>query len=246
MLGEQARLLYRQEHGRDQKPRREKVVHCGVGIFVDAGDSGVQGILCPLEKQPHPTRVRQQFAHCPNPSDGSVRPASGVPPKLDLDRLRYGGQAPVMRPTLYEFAGGEHAFLLLAQAHHRRCLADPELSHPFSHPGQHPQHVERLAAYWAEVLGGPPTYSGACGNQTDLVALHSGNGDMSELNGRFVACFMAAADDAGLPDDPEFRAALRAYMEWAVREFNRYPDDPAQVPAGLTTPRWGWGGLLSD
>jgi hemoglobin len=57
-----------------------------------------------------------------------------------------------MRPTLFEFAGGEPAFLALAAAHHARCLADPELNHPFSHPEQHPQHVERLAAYWAEVL----------------------------------------------------------------------------------------------
>ncbi len=64
-----------------------------------------------------------------------------------------------MRPNLYEFAGGEPAFLALAAAHHARCLADPELNHPFSHPGQHPQHVERLAAYWAEVMGGPPLYS---------------------------------------------------------------------------------------
>jgi hemoglobin len=38
------------------------------------------------------------------------------------------------------------AFLALAAAHHARCLADPELNHPFSHPGQHPRHVERLAA----------------------------------------------------------------------------------------------------
>ena len=58
--------------------------------------------------------------------------------------------------TLYEFAGGDTAFLALATAHHARCLADPELNHPFSHPDQHPQHVERLAAYWAEVMGGPP------------------------------------------------------------------------------------------
>jgi hemoglobin len=57
-----------------------------------------------------------------------------------------------VRPTLYEFAGGDAAFLALARAHHARCLADPELNHPFSRPGQHPQHVERLAAYWAEVL----------------------------------------------------------------------------------------------
>ena len=61
-----------------------------------------------------------------------------------------------MRPTLFEYAGGEPAFLALAAAHHARCLEDPELNHPFSHPDQHPQHVERLAAYWAEVLGGPP------------------------------------------------------------------------------------------
>jgi hemoglobin len=148
-----------------------------------------------------------------------------------------------MRPTLFDFAGGDEALLRLARAHHARCLADPELSHPFSHSGQHPEHVERLAAYWAEVLGGPPSYSGSCGNQTDLVAMHAGNGDMSDLSRRFVECFVAAAGDAGLPDDQEFRSALRAYMEWAVQEFNGHPDDATTVPAGLTTPRWGWEGL---
>jgi hypothetical protein len=54
------------------------------------------------------------------------------------------------------------AFSALATAHHARCLADPELNHPFSHGDQHPQHVERLAAYWAEVMGGPEAYSSAC------------------------------------------------------------------------------------
>ena len=62
-----------------------------------------------------------------------------------------------MRPTLYEFAGGEKAFAPFAAALHARCLADPELNHPFSHPGQNPLHVERLAAYLAEAMGGPPS-----------------------------------------------------------------------------------------
>jgi hemoglobin len=150
-----------------------------------------------------------------------------------------------MSQSLYEFAGGSEALLKLAHAHHARCLADPELNHPFSHPGQHPQHVERLAAYWAEVLGGPATYSESCGDQTTLLEMHSGNGDMSDLARRFVVCFVAAADDVGLPDDPRFRAALRAYMEWAVDEFNCYPDGPDAVPRALSTPRWGWDGLLS-
>ena len=52
-----------------------------------------------------------------------------------------------MRPTLFEFAGGEQALLDLATAHHARCLADPELNHPFSHPGQHPSHVDNVAFF---------------------------------------------------------------------------------------------------
>jgi hemoglobin len=147
-----------------------------------------------------------------------------------------------MRPTLFEFAGGERAFLALAEAHHARCLADPELNHPFSHPDQHPQHVRRLAAYWAEVLGGPAGYSGACGgDQTSLLAMHAGNGDMTDLGNRFVECFTLAMDDAGLPADPEFRAAMRAYMRSAVDEFIGHPG-LGTVPAGLPIPHWSWDG----
>jgi hemoglobin len=149
-----------------------------------------------------------------------------------------------MRPTLYEFAGGSPAFLELARAHHARCLADPELNHPFSHPGQNPQHVERLAAYWAEVMGGPPLFSRTCSTQSEMLRLHCGNGDMSDLGRRFIACFVAAADDAGLPDNPEFRAALRTYMEWAVDDVLRYPDPDAEIPAGQPMPHWSWDGLV--
>jgi hemoglobin len=47
--------------------------------------------------------------------------------------------------------------LALAHSWHERCVADPEAEHPFSHAGLHPQHAERLAAYWDEMLGGPDT-----------------------------------------------------------------------------------------
>jgi len=151
--------------------------------------------------------------------------------------------ARVMRPTLFEFAGGEPAFLVLAAAHHERCLRDPELSHPFSHPDQHPQHVERLAAYWAEVMGGPPRYSQSCGDHSGVLRMHAGNGDLTDLGRRFVDCFVRAADDAGLPGEPEFRAALRSYMEWAVAEMLSYPSSAAEVPAGTAMPRWSWDGL---
>lgn len=147
-----------------------------------------------------------------------------------------------MRPSLYEFAGGEAAFRALATAHHARCLADPELNHPFSHPDQHPQHVERLAAYWAEAMGGPPTFSQTCGDHSAVLKMHSGNGNLDDLGRRFLACFVAAADDAGLPTDPEFRAALRAYMEWAVKEMLAYPERDAVIPHDLPMPHWDWDG----
>ncbi len=148
-----------------------------------------------------------------------------------------------MRPSLYEFAGGDAAFLALASAHHARCLADPELNHPFSHPGQHPEHVERLAAYWAEVLGGPPRFSRSYSDHSAMLQMHAGNGDMSDLGRRFVACFVQAMDDARLPDDPEFRAAMRRYMEWATGEVLAYGPPGTRVPARLPMPRWSWDGV---
>jgi hemoglobin len=149
-----------------------------------------------------------------------------------------------MRPTLYEFAGGEQAFLALARAHHARCLADPELNHPFSHPDQHPEHVERLAAYWAEVLGGPAIFSSTCGDESQVLTLHCGNGDLGDLPQRFYDCFVQALDDAGLPADPEFRAAVQAYMRWAVDNVAAYTHADAVVPTGLPLPRWDWDGLV--
>ena len=42
------------------------------------------------------------------------------------------------------------------RAWHARVVADEVVSHAFSH-GYHPDHTERLAAYWGEALGGPTT-----------------------------------------------------------------------------------------
>lgn len=143
--------------------------------------------------------------------------------------------------SVFEAVGGYAAFLRLAQAHHARCLADPVLNHPFSHPG-HPQHVQRLAAYWAEVLGGPPSFSAGLSDQSAMLTIHANQGAESDLGDRFLACFLAAIDDAGLPDDPELRAALEAYMTWAVADVMEYSPAEARVPAALAMPHWSWDG----
>jgi hemoglobin len=147
------------------------------------------------------------------------------------------------RLSMYEFAGGDAAFVALASAHHRRCLADPELNHPFSH-GVKTDHVERLAWYWAEVFGGPARYSESYGGQPAMLSVHAGNGTGEDFDRRFVACFIQAADDVGLPGDAEFRAGLRAYMEWAVAEVVSYAPPGSEVPSSAPVPRWSWNGLV--
>ena len=145
------------------------------------------------------------------------------------------------QPSIYEFVGGDPAFLALAAAHHERCLADPELNHPFSH-GVSPRHIENLAAYWAEVFGGPARYSELLGGHSGMVGIHAGKGAGADFGPRFVACFMQAADDARFPDDPELRAALRSYMEWATQDVLAYAPAASHVPADLPVPRWSWDG----
>ncbi len=141
---------------------------------------------------------------------------------------------------MYEFAGGEHAFQALAAAFHERCLEDPELNHVFSHHVS-PGHLEHLAAYWAEVVGGPPTYSSLHGGHSAMLEIHARKGGES-LEPRFVDCFIQALDDAQLPDDPDFRASMRAYIEWATKDVVSYLAPESVVPHELPFPRWGWNG----
>ena len=146
------------------------------------------------------------------------------------------------RPSIYEFAGGEQAFLALAAATTERCVADPELNHPFSQELS-PRHNENLAAYWAEVLGGPPTYSRSLGGHSGMLAIHAGHGSPDAWGDRFEACFIQAMDDAELPVDGEFRRAMREYIHWATREVNLYSPTGSHVEPDRPMPRWSWDGL---
>ena len=117
--------------------------------------------------------------------------------------------------SVFEAAGGSEGLLRLAEAWHRRVMADEVVSHAFSH-GFHPQHHERLAAYWAEALGGPPEYSSTMADETRVTRMHAGNGAHHELDERAIACFEAALDDAGLPDDQRLRSTLVGYFRWST------------------------------
>ena len=144
--------------------------------------------------------------------------------------------------TVYDAAGGEPGILRLAAAWHARVMADEVVGHAFSH-GFRPDHTERLAAYWAEALGGPPTYTDRYGDESTVVRLHSGNGEHDDMNRRAVDCFDAALTDVALTEDP-LRSVLHDYFAWATTTtMYRYHRSADDVPADLPMPRWSWDGL---
>lgn len=146
-------------------------------------------------------------------------------------------------PSVYEAAGGSEGLLRLAEAWHARVMADEIVSHAFSH-GFHPQHSERLAAYWAEALGGPAAYSGVYGDETFVVRLHSGNGEHGEMDRRAIECFDQALQDVGIAADGPVRETLHDYFAWATTTtMADYHESADEVPDGLSIPRWSWDGL---
>ena len=144
---------------------------------------------------------------------------------------------------MYEAAGGDEGLLRLAGAWHERVMADEIVSHTFSH-GFHPQHTERLAAYWAEALGGPPRYTAQVGDESSVVRLHSGNGPHEEMDLRAIACFEQALEDVGIAVGGRLHQVLRDYFAWATTTtMARYHDSAEDVPDDLALPRWSWDGL---
>jgi hemoglobin len=145
--------------------------------------------------------------------------------------------------TIYEAAGGADGLLRLADAWHARVMADEIVSHAFSH-GYHPEHSERLAAYWAEALGGPATYSAQYGDETSVVRIHSGNGAHEEMDRRAISCFDQALADCGLASDERLGQVLHDYFAWATTvTMARYHGSADDVPDGLRIPHWSWDGL---
>jgi hemoglobin len=123
-------------------------------------------------------------------------------------------------------------------------LEDEVVSHAFSH-GFHPQHTERLAAYWAEALGGPATYSELYGDETSVVRIHSGNGAHEEMDQRAIACFDRALEDIGLSRGERLPGVLHDYFAWATTTtMARYHRSAEDVPDGLHIPKWSWHGLV--
>ncbi|QJY45717.1 group II truncated hemoglobin [Pseudonocardia broussonetiae] len=145
-----------------------------------------------------------------------------------------------MEPTLFEWAGGTPAFQRLINAFYDRVQGD-ELLSPLFPGGVTTEHREHVIAWWSEVFGGPPLYTDELGGYRRMVNKHIGLGITPEQRMRFASLMSRAADDADLPDDPEFRAAFVGYLEWGTRIALGNSQPGAEVVQQAPVPRWGWG-----
>jgi hemoglobin len=116
-----------------------------------------------------------------------------------------------------------------------------DLLSPFFPGGVGTAHREHVTDWWSEVFGGPPAYTHEHGGYKAMVGHHVNLGITAEHRLRFVTLMSLAADDAQLPADPEFRAALVGYLEWGTRIAMANSQPGAHVIPHAPVPHWGWG-----
>ena len=142
-------------------------------------------------------------------------------------------------PTLFDWAGGAEALARLTRVFYGHVRADPLLGPVFAHmPEDHPEHV---ATWFGEVFGGPSAYSDEHGGYPHMMSKHLGVGITEAQRARWGQLIGAAADEAGLPADPEFRSAFHAYVEWGTRIALANSAAGATPPPRAPVPKWGWG-----
>jgi hemoglobin len=143
-------------------------------------------------------------------------------------------------PTLYDWAGGMPVFEKLMDVFYKKVLLDEQLAPVFKHMS--PQHQLHVAHFIAEVFGGPQMYSDSEGSHFKMIQKHLGRHLTEQHRKRWVQLLMESADELDLPDDPEFRSAFVAYIEWGTRIAvlnSRETENNEDVD--ISMPKWGWG-----
>jgi hemoglobin len=148
-------------------------------------------------------------------------------------------------PSLYDFAGGEQGLHRLEDTFYSSVLKDP-LLRPLFGTGQ-PQHVDHLTAFTAESFGGPDRFTRELGFD-HLIDVHRHLRISEEQRQRFVQLYMAALDASDLPDDEEFRGAVRSHVEFGSRVAmqNSHAESEKQLHPLREVPRWTWPGDDED
>ena len=129
-------------------------------------------------------------------------------------------------PTLFEWAGGLPALTRMTRLLYEKHVPADDLLAPLF-ATMAPGYPQQEAAVLAEAFGGPAAPSpGPAGHAPQTFP------GTEAQRARWVALATRAADEAGLPADPEFRSALASYLEWSSRAGACCPIRPDPLPNG--------------
>lgn len=142
-------------------------------------------------------------------------------------------------PSLYEWAGGSETLGRMIEMFYKKIETDSILSSVFAQ--MNPKHAQYVTEFIAEVLGGPKNYSQNRGGHPHMIAQHLGRSLTQAQRQHWVNLLVSCADEIGLPDDPEFRSALVAYLEWGSRLAVINSQPGASINPDAPMPIWGWG-----
>ncbi len=101
-------------------------------------------------------------------------------------------------PTLFEWAGGPDPLRRMIDCFYDRVEADDELA-GFFPGGVTVHHREHVADWWAEVLGGPETYTERHGGYEPMLRHHRGRAITPAQRHRFATTMSLAVDDRRVP-----------------------------------------------
>ncbi len=143
-------------------------------------------------------------------------------------------------PTLFDWAGGVEPFEKLTETFYKKVLKDELLEPIFKHMS--PTHQQHVAHFIAEVFGGPNVYSASEGSHFTMIQKHLAKHLTERHRKQWVQLLMESADEIKLPDDPEFRSAFVAYIEWGTRIAVLNSNEiELTMNANEPMPSWGWG-----
>jgi hemoglobin len=183
----------------------------------------------------HPPRSPMAAGRCGT----AERPLVGRPAGLRCFASVCGVDETVA--SIYEWGGGRAAFARwLNRFYDLVELEAPEIAAMFGGRVSE-EHRAHVTDWWVEVMGGPAVYTERRGGYEHMLARHRGLAITAEQRLTFVTLLSRAADDAGIPADPEFRAAIMGYAEWGTRLAVHNSEPGALTVAHAPVPRWGWG-----
>jgi hemoglobin len=141
--------------------------------------------------------------------------------------------------SLYEHAGGDKGLHRLEELFYSKVLADPVLKTLFTERRAH--HVEHLTWFTAESFGGPARFTRELGFQ-HIIDVHRHLKITNEQRDRFIALYLEALDEAGLPNDEAFREAVRSHVDFGahVAQQNSWAEIDADLHPIRGVPHWEW------